>query len=120
MSDQGKKEKSIARWLKNAEDHSRMEAQLATIKTQVDGLNQWVGKLEDGLTELRKELVGRIDDVQSEAKDGLNKTNTRIDDLRAEMTKGFEKTNARTDDLRAEMTEGFEKTNEKIVKRNEK
>lgn len=55
MSDQGKKEKSIARWLKNAEDHSRMEAQLATIKTHVDGLNQWVGKLEDGLTELRKE-----------------------------------------------------------------
>ena len=57
MSDKQKDNLKVDNWAKNAEEHGRMGAQLATLTTLVEVLTWTSEKLEDGQKEVRAELI---------------------------------------------------------------
>ena len=106
MSDKEKNVPEVDNWTKNAEEHGRLAAQLAEQGARLEMLTQAFNKLEgrfekleDGQTDLRKELVGQINETKKQIEDTkkqISDTNKRIDD-----------TNKRIDDLRIEMINQF-------------
>ena len=76
MSDEQKDNVNVDNWTKNAEEHGRMGAQLATLTTQVDVLTRAVEKFEDSQKEVRAELIGQINETNKR----IDETNKRIDE----------------------------------------
>ena len=99
MSDKEKNVPEVDNWTKNAEEHGRLAAQLAEQGARLEMLTQAFNKLEgrfekleDGQTDLRKELVGQINETKKQIADTnkrIDDTNKRIDDLRIEMINQF-------------------------------
>ena len=99
MSDKEKNVPEVDNWTKNAEEHGRLAAQLAEQGARLEMLTQAFNKLEgrfekleDGQTDLRKELVGQINEKKKQISDTnkrIDDTNKRIDDLRIEMINQF-------------------------------
>ena len=69
MSEEQKDNLKVDNWAKNAEEHGRMGAQLATLTTLVEVLTRTSEKLEDGQKEVRAELISQT-----------NETNKRTDE----------------------------------------
>ena len=99
MSDKEKNVPEFDNWTKNAEEHGRLQADLAAQAARLEMLTQTFNKLEgrfekleDGQTDLRKELVGQINETKQrieETKKEISDTNKRVDDLRIEMINQF-------------------------------
>ena len=70
MSEEQKDNLKVDNWTKNAEEHGRMGAQLATLTALVEVLTRTFQKLEDGQKEFRAELIRQT-----------NETNKRIDEI---------------------------------------
>ena len=77
MSEEQKDNVNVDIWTKNAEEHGRMGAQLATLTTQVDVLTRAVEKFEDSQKEVRAELIGQIDETNKR----IDETNKHIIEL---------------------------------------
>ena len=110
MADKEKNVSEVDNWTKNAEEHGRLAAQLAEQAARLEMLTQTFNKLEgrfekleDGQTDLRKELVGQINEAKKQIEDTkkqISDTNKRIDDLRMEMIIQF---SSQKDDTRQGM-----------------
>ena len=90
MSDEQKDNLEVDNWTKNAEEHGRMGAQLATLTTLVEVLTRTTEKLEDGQKEVRAELISQT-----------NETNKRIDEA-----------NKRTDETNKHIIELYKRIEE--------
>ena len=106
MADKEKNLPEVDNWTKNAEEHGRLAADLAAQAARLEMLTQTFNKLERrfekleaGQTDLRKELVGQINETNKK----IAETNKEI----AETNKKIYDINKRVDDLRTEMINQF-------------